>query len=45
MVDIPIETTAVDHIRLTVTDIERSRAFYDAILGRPVYLELPRRRG
>ena len=29
------------HIRLTVTDIERSRAFYDAVLGLPVAFEVP----
>ncbi|MFL0028357.1 VOC family protein [Streptomyces sp. NBUL23] len=28
-------------MRLTVTDIERSRAFYDAVLGLPVALDLP----
>lgn len=29
------------HIRLTVTDIERSRAFYDELFGLPVAFELP----
>jgi glyoxylase I family protein len=29
------------HVRLTVTDIERSRAFYDDLFGLPVAVELP----
>lgn len=29
------------HIRLTVTDIERSRAFYDDLFGLPVAFEVP----
>ncbi len=29
------------HVRLTVTDIERSREFYEAIFGFPVAVELP----
>ncbi len=37
----PIEPKSFAHVRLTVTDIDRSRAFYDAVLGLPVYLELP----
>ncbi|MGW4365739.1 VOC family protein [Nocardia takedensis] len=37
----PIATAAVDHLRLTVSDIDRSRAFYDLVFGWPVYLELP----
>ena len=37
----PVEPQAFAHIRLTVTDIERSRAFYDAVLGLPVAYELP----
>lgn len=37
----PIESNAFAHIRITVTDIERSRAFYDAVLGLPVAFELP----
>ena len=36
----PIATTAFSHVRLTVTDIARSRAFYDAIFGLPVAFEL-----
>ena len=37
----PIATTSFSHVRLTVTDIDRSRAFYDAIFGLPVLLEVP----
>ena len=36
---IPVDGFA--HVRLTVTDIARSRAFYDAVLGLPVAFELP----
>jgi catechol 2,3-dioxygenase-like lactoylglutathione lyase family enzyme len=32
---------AYSHVRLTVTDIARSRAFYDQVFGLPVALELP----
>jgi glyoxylase I family protein len=37
----PITTTAFDHARLTVTDLDRSRAFYDDVFGWPVAYELP----
>jgi len=37
----PITTDAMHHIRLTVTDIARSRAFYESVFGWPVLLELP----
>ncbi len=36
---IPVEGYA--HVRLTVTDIERSRAFYDAVFALPVAFEVP----
>lgn len=36
----PIATTAFAHIRLTVTDIDRSREFYDAVFGLPVLYEV-----
>lgn len=36
-----IPVTDYAHVRLTVTDIARSRAFYDAVFGFPVALELP----
>jgi glyoxylase I family protein len=37
----PINTTSIQHIRLTVTDITRSRKFYDSVFGWPVALEVP----
>ena len=37
----PIPTRSFAHVRLTVTDIDRSRAFYDDVFGLPVLLELP----
>ena len=33
--------TGFSHVRLTVTDIARSRRFYDDVLGLPVAFELP----
>lgn len=36
-----IAATSIDHVRLTVSDIERSRKFYDLVFGWPVYLEVP----
>lgn len=37
----PITTTSIAHVRLTVTDIERSRRFYESVFGWPVLLEVP----
>ena len=37
----PITPTAYAHVRLTVTDIARSRAFYDRVFGLPVAFEIP----
>jgi len=37
----PIATQSFAHVRLTVTDIQRSRAFYDDIFGLPVVYEIP----
>lgn len=37
----PIQPQGYAHVRLTVTDIERSKAFYDDVLGLPVAVELP----
>ncbi|OBI10809.1 glyoxalase [Mycobacterium sp. E2462] len=34
-------STSIAHIRLTVTDIERSRRFYESVFGWPVLLEVP----
>ncbi len=36
-----IPTRAFAHIRLTVTNLERSRAFYDALFALPVAFEVP----
>jgi glyoxylase I family protein len=33
--------TSIAHLRLTVTDIERSRQFYESVFGWPVLLEMP----
>jgi glyoxylase I family protein len=35
-----INTTSIQHVRLTVTDIARSRKFYDSVFGWPVMLEV-----
>ncbi|MDF2443418.1 MAG: glyoxylase family protein, partial [Subtercola sp.] len=39
----PVPVAAIDfaHLRLTVTDIDRSRAFYDAVFGFDVLVEAP----
>lgn len=36
-----LPVTGYAHVRLTVTDIARSRAFYDDVFGFPVAYELP----
>lgn len=36
-----IQTTALHHVRLTVTDIARSKAFYSDVLGFEVAAEAP----
>ncbi|HTM86209.1 MAG TPA: VOC family protein, partial [Mycobacterium sp.] len=36
-----ITSTSIAHVRLTVTDIERSRRFYESVFGWPVFLEVP----
>ena len=38
----PIPTSSFSHVRLTVTDIDRSRAFYDDVFGLPIAFELPK---
>jgi glyoxylase I family protein len=38
---VAITCGSIAHVRLTVTDIERSRRFYEAVFGWPVYLEVP----
>jgi glyoxylase I family protein len=41
MIRMAITNASVAHIRLTVTDIERSRRFYESVFGWPINLELP----
>ena len=41
MTGMAITANSVAHIRLTVTDIERSRQFYESVFGWPVALEVP----
>jgi glyoxylase I family protein len=36
-----ITTSGIAHIRLTVTDIARSRRFYESVFGWPVNIEMP----
>ena len=36
-----ITTSSIAHVRLTVTDIERSRQFYESVFGWPVLIETP----
>jgi glyoxylase I family protein len=36
-----ITTGSIAHVRLTVTDIERSRQFYESVFGWPVLIESP----
>jgi glyoxylase I family protein len=36
-----ITTGSIAHVRLTVTDIERSRQFYESVFGWPVLIEVP----
>ena len=38
---VTISLQGVAHVRLTVTDIDRSRAFYDRVFGLPVAFEIP----
>jgi glyoxylase I family protein len=38
---VPVPTTGYGHVRLTVTDVARSRAFYDRVFGFPVAFEVP----
>src|SRR5215471_4088174 len=40
-----INTSSVAHVRLTVTDIERSRQFYESVFGWPILIELPQDAG
>ncbi|WP_067820844.1 VOC family protein [Nocardia inohanensis] len=37
----PIATTSIDHVRLTVSDIEASRKFYETVFDWPILIEHP----
>lgn len=37
----PVAATGYAHVRITVTDIARSRKFYDDVFGFPVAYEMP----
>ena len=37
----PVPITGFSHVRLTVTDIARSRTFYESVFGFPVAYEVP----
>jgi glyoxylase I family protein len=39
MATMAIRTTGYSHVRLTVTDLQRSRTFYETVLGLPVAFE------
>ncbi|MGF2943843.1 VOC family protein [Mycobacterium sp. Lab-001] len=41
MTRVDSSSTSIAHVRLTVTDIERSRRFYETVFGWPVLLEVP----
>ena len=36
-----LTSNSIAHVRLTVTDIERSRQFYESVFGWPVLIEVP----
>ncbi|WP_191497659.1 VOC family protein [Mycobacterium simulans] len=36
-----LTSSSIAHVRLTVTDIERSRRFYESVFGWPVLIEVP----
>lgn len=36
-----LTSSSIAHVRLTVTDIERSRQFYESVFGWPVLVEVP----
>ena len=37
----PVSTTGFGHVRLTVTDLSRSKEFYDRVFGFPVAFAVP----
>ncbi|OHU97064.1 VOC family protein [Mycobacterium talmoniae] len=38
---VAVTSSSIAHVRLTVTDIERSRRFYESVFGWPVLVEMP----
>lgn len=40
-VHVAVTTTSIADVRLTVTDFERSRRFYESVFDWPVLLEVP----
>jgi glyoxylase I family protein len=41
MISMTISASSVSHVRLTVTDIARSRQFYESVFGWPVAIQIP----
>ncbi|OBB90847.1 VOC family protein [Mycobacterium sp. 852002-40037_SCH5390672] len=41
MDQVAFTSSSIAHVRLTVTDIERSRQFYESVFGWPVLIEVP----
>jgi glyoxylase I family protein len=41
MAEMGITANSIAHVRLTVSDIERSRRFYESVFGWPVLVEIP----
>jgi glyoxylase I family protein len=41
MSEMGIIANSIAHVRLTVTDIERSRRFYESVFGWPILIEIP----
>jgi glyoxylase I family protein len=41
MIGMGITANSIAHVRLTVSDIERSRRFYESVFGWPVLIEIP----
>jgi glyoxylase I family protein len=41
MTGMGITANSIAHVRLTVTDIERSRRFYESVFGWPILIEIP----
>jgi glyoxylase I family protein len=41
MSEMGIAANSIAHVRLTVSDIERSRQFYESVFGWPILIELP----